>query len=70
MDLSHIKKIRNTDIEDPDDHKIVQLKINKSPIKQKKDQIHKNNNIDQSVIDNPPMKAGGCMITDQVFLGD
>lgn len=48
------------------------MKINKSPIKYKdEDSSKKNKNLDQSVVDNPPMKdSAGTQITENLFIGD
>ena len=54
-----------------DDHDIIKVKINKSPMKVKKKDAGKLKQLDQYMIDNPPMKnRNGCMITESVFIGD
>jgi hypothetical protein len=57
-----------------DEHMVVKLGLNKSPAKIKKageDKKKSNKNLDQHMVDNPPMKeSGATMITDQVFIGD
>jgi hypothetical protein len=54
-------------MKETDDDRIIKVKINKSPVKT----LKKTGNLDQLMVDNPPMKnRNGIMMTEFVFFGD
>ena len=72
FDLETMAKLKLSTDRGDEDHMVVRVRINKSPIKAKDDDNKtKNKNLDQSVVDNPPMKeCTGTQITENLFIGD
>jgi hypothetical protein len=69
FDLEDLKNVKQIQMKEMDDDQIIKVKINKSPLKIPK--AERNKQLDQNLIDNPPMKnRAGTMITEFVFISD